>query len=389
MKVVFQLVFGRHAISSGETTISALNSLPGPSFEGLRWIVWSWFGMMLIKFVHLSGITGATALVLSVALPNAPLTVTVFIVAAANALIVARGYYRFLQNLSVAFVGLFSIVTICCTVALQWTSFAFSWRDLIEGLSFQLPEAGLAAVLGAFGITGVGGDEVMQYPYWCIEKGYAAYAGPPEDKEEWLQRVKGWTRVMYLDAMLSMVVYATVTSSFYLLGAAVLHGTGDIPGGMGVVDSLSSMYTETLGPGARLVFFIGAVSVLFSSAFASLAGWTRQFSDFFGRLGLFDFDDTRARWRFIAGFAWIVGLAQAVLFLTLQAPVFMILLGGIGASFVFLLVIVASIHFRYRRWPAALKPRRWEDVWLWIAAVLIGSLVFRVIISGILDLTGF
>ena len=43
----------------------------------------------------------------------------------------------------------------------------------------------------------------------------------------WANRAKGWFRVMYWDALLSMVVYTLATAAFYILGAAILHGRGD------------------------------------------------------------------------------------------------------------------------------------------------------------------
>ena len=39
----------------------------------------------------------------------------------------------------------------------------------------------LLVAMGAFGITGVGGDEIMAYNYWLIEKGYAAFTGPRDE----------------------------------------------------------------------------------------------------------------------------------------------------------------------------------------------------------------
>jgi manganese transport protein len=83
-----------------------------------------------------------------------------------------------------------------------------------------------------FGITGVGGDEIMYYNYWCIEKGYAAIPGPMMAAWNGPSRAKGWFKVMYLDAVLSMVVYTIVTAAFYLLGAAVLHDGGKRAGGL-------------------------------------------------------------------------------------------------------------------------------------------------------------
>ena len=46
-----------------------------------------------------------------------------------------------------------------------------------KGLKFTFPAAALALAFSAFGITGVGASELVAYPYWCIEKGYARGAG--------------------------------------------------------------------------------------------------------------------------------------------------------------------------------------------------------------------
>ena len=94
---------------------------------------------------------------------------------------------------------------------------------------------------------------------------------------------------MELDAVLAMIVYTLVTAAFYLLGAAILHKQGNIPEGYSMVESLSVMYTESIGPGAKPAFMIGAFVVLFSTLFAALAAWTRQWSDIFGQIGLINF----------------------------------------------------------------------------------------------------
>jgi hypothetical protein len=138
----------------------------------------------------------------------------------------------------------------------------------------------LLVALGTFSITGVGGDEVLAYNYWLIEKGYASFTGPEPEKNstEWLARAKGWIRVMQLDAALSMVCYTLVTALFYLLGAAILHSQKIVPEGNQLITVLSKMYTQSLGPWAETAFLIGAVVVLLSTLLAALAAWTRLFT---------------------------------------------------------------------------------------------------------------
>ena len=104
----------------------------------------------------------------------------------------------------------------------------------------------MALAFSAFGITGVGASELVAYPYWCIEKGYARNAGPRTEDEALGRRARGWTRVMQLDAWFSMVVFTVATVAFYLLGAAVLHPRGSIPRGPEMIPTLSRMYLQPL-----------------------------------------------------------------------------------------------------------------------------------------------
>ncbi len=211
----------------------------------------------------------------------------------------------------------------------------------------------------------------MCYNYWCIEKGYAAYTGPKKDSPEWAARAKGWIKVMYMDAFLCMVIYTVATAAFYLLGAAVLHGRGEIPKGFQMVKILSRMYTESLGGWADGVFLVGAFVVLYSTLFAGLAAWTRLFSDCFGQIGLMNFYDRKQRAKVIAILAFVIPLGWTLFFLFMKAPVFMVLLGGIGTSLMLLIVIFAAINFRYVRLDPALKPGNLYDLWLWLSIIVI------------------
>jgi hypothetical protein len=187
--------------------------------------------------------------------------------------------------------------------------------------------------LAAFGITGVGGDEIMYYNYWCIEKGYAAYTGPRDDSAEWTERARGWIRVMTFDALCSMVVYTTVTAAFYLLGASLLHAQeGQVPEGYAMVETLSRLFTATLGDGARVAFMVGAFFVLYSTLFTATASWSRIFADAFGELGWLNFTNPQARTRAVAQLSWAFPALWCVLYLFIKLPVLMILLGGVATS---------------------------------------------------------
>jgi Mn2+/Fe2+ NRAMP family transporter len=242
---------------------------------------------------------------------------------------------------------------------------------VLSGLTFQLPAAAVAIAIGAFGITGVGADEIIHYNYWCLEKGYAAHTGPYEKTAQWTSRAKGWIRVMHMDALLAMVIYTVVTAAFYLLGAAVLHAKARIPEGYQMVESLSAMYTESIGPQAKPLFLLGSFMVLFSTLFAALAAWVRQYSDLFGQMGWIDFFDMKMRRRSIAVLAWVIPLIWATLFVFIRLPVLMVISGGIVGSMLLLLVVFAVLHFRYRRTKPEFIPGKMYDLILWISVLAI------------------
>ena len=223
-----------------------------------------------------------------------------------------------------------------------------------------------------FGITGVGATELLTYPYWCIEKGYARSTGPREPSKEWAARAKGWMRVMRVDAWVSMVIYTVATLAFYLLGASILH---DRTGGAGLPDtvgellaSLVRMYEPVLGPErARWFLVLGAFAVLFSTLFAATAGTGRLLADFLAveRYYPLEPDEYRRRWvRFFCVALPILGL---ILFATLGNPVTMVLIGGVMQAVTLPLIATAAVFLRYRRTDDRLRPGRVWDVLLWLS----------------------
>lgn len=371
VKVTLQLEFGKHAIYSGETVMSAFNRLPGPRLRGTNWSIWTWLFIQIFKLLQVGGIVGGVAITLNIAFPQINDTLWAFFAAILSSLLIFKGYYQFIEKFSIGMIGLFTLLTFASLFFLQYTPFAISWDNLAEGLSFSLPSAAVGVAIAAFGITGVGGDEIMYYNYWCLEKGYARFVGPEDGSDAWLQRAKGWIRVMYLDALLSMVVYTLVTAAFYLLGAAVLHRSGLIPEGYEMVESLSRIYTETLGPWAKSIYLFGALIVLFSTLFAALASWTRIFSDAFGQVGWINFYDPLVRKKSIAILAWVFPLCWALLFIFIKLPVLMILVGGFVTSILLLVVVYAAFQFRYHRLPSHLTPSLTYDIALVLSAVVI------------------
>lgn len=381
VKVAVQLEFGKHTIVTGETAMTAFNKLPGPKIAKAKWSVWLIFVLIVLKVVQLGGMIGSAAIVLNMLFSGISIITWVFLAALTVSLLIYKGYYAVVEKSSLFMTLMFTVLTLAAVCFLAFTPYSISWPEIASGLTFQLHAQDVAVAIGAFGITGVASDEIIAYNYWCIEKGYAAYTGPREDSEQWRRRAKGWIKVMYLDAVVAMIIYTLVTAAFYLLGASVLHGRGVIPEGNQLIETVALIYTESLGPGIRTLYLVGAFFVLFSSVFASLAAWTRIYSDIFGQLGWIDFFNLKQRMKVIGILAWTLPALWALTYLFINLPVMMILSGGVVGSILLFIIVFAALHFRYMR-PQSFKSGLFYNIALWVSIVSI----FAVGVYGVVSL---
>ncbi len=299
-----------------------------------------------------------------------------------TAILLFVGHYGLIQSLSTFLVGVFTLLTVVTLVMLQLNpQWAVSGAEIIDGLSFQKPPeiVGSGAkpiftALAAFGIIGVGSIELITYPYWCLEKGYAKSTGPRDDTPAWDRRAQGWMRVMRFDAWLSMVVYTFATIAFYLLGAAVLWRTGLNPGGGDLIRTLNEMYKPVFGDWAPWIFLFGAFAVLYSTYFVAAAGNSRTVADALGLFGLSEGSErTRMYWTQIISVIWpLLAVALFWIFGWLmggQKPALMVISAGIGQGILLPMVGIGALWFRYRRCVDALRPGVLWDVMLWLSVI--------------------
>ena len=270
-------------------------------------------------------------------------------------------------------VGGFTVITIYTLFMLQRTEWAVSGSEIGQGLGFQLTPAGagltdnsLKTALSAFGIIGVGSAELIMYPYWCLEKGYAKHTGLNDGSESWVARAKGWVKVLYFDAWGSMVIYTFATIAFFLLGAAVLWRIGLNPEKGMLVRTLSQMYEPVFGKSASVIFLIGAFAVLYSTFFVGAAGNARVIADGLGLFGVHKGDEkTTARW--VKGIAVLWPLLALGTYLYFNAPAAMVLASGAAQAIMLPMLGVAALWFRFARSDEALRPNRLWDVLLCVS----------------------
>ncbi len=429
IKVFVQIEFGRFTITSGRTTLDGLNMVPGPRLR-VNWLCWFWLVFTFVALIQLGGIIGGVGQAMAIQQPlseagaetnvreDAEIRVKVAdkiigrfegdermsaslgkiaaqretaqaelskwegkekpvshdsmvwatIVTLVSIVLLVVGRYRLIQNVSTFLVASFTLVTMVNLFFLQaLPEWRVSWADLLSGMTFQVPAGkGMLLALAAFGIIGVGATELIQYPYWCLEKGYAKWTGPRDDSPEWESRAQGWIRILRWDAWCSMIVYTFATIGFYLLGAAILGRTGLNPGGEQMVRTLGQMYVPVFGEAAQAVFLFGAFAVLYSTFFVATASHARVCADALRVFGVASGDDKSYRWC-VRLFCICLPLLFLASYAFFKAPEQLVLAGGFMGALILPMLGAAALYFRYRCCDVRLMPGRLWDIGLWMS----------------------
>jgi len=412
IKVFVQVELGRYAITHGKTTLAAFDGLPGPR-AGVSWLCWLWLVMMLATQAQIAAMEGTVGQTAHMAFPRASRAVAdaagavvaswgpylsshqehfwAAVTTLAAVLLLLSGGYRRLEKITTVMVAAVTLFTVASVLILQWTSFRITLPDLERGLELAVPPAAVGLAFSAFGITGVGASELVAYPYWCIEKGYARYAGARSAESSWVERARGWTRVMQLDAWFSMVVFTVATVAFYFLGAAVLHQEGRDPKGPEMIPTLSLMYLQPLErtplawlrPFTHVGFLVGAWAVLFKTLYVATAANSRLTADFLGRLGLVRAAGPAQRERLVKLFCVIYPTLSLGLYYAFREPQGLITAGGIAQALMLPFIAGATIYLGRRDPDRRVGPSLLSVMLTWVAflavtAVAVYSTYFQV-----------
>ncbi|MDR3621881.1 MAG: Nramp family divalent metal transporter [Paludisphaera borealis] len=398
IKVFVQVELGRYAIVHGKTTLAAFDTLPGPRL-GTSWICWLWLIMMLATQAQIAAMEGTVGQAAHMAFPAASDALAsavgtivpawgdflqtrqeylwAALTTVAAVVLLLSGGYRRLEKITTILVAAVTLFTVGSVIVLQWTRFHIGISDIKAGFTLALPATAVGLAFSAFGITGVGASELVAYPYWCIEKGYARHAGPRSADDNWARRARGWTRVMQLDAWFSMLVFTIATVAFYLLGAAVLNPQGLDPKGPDMIPTLSRMYLEPLEgtPLAglrgltRVGFLLGAWAVLFKTLYVATAANSRLTVDFLNLVGVWRPAGPEARERMVKVFCVVYPILALGLYYAFREPQGLIKAGGIAQALMLPLIAGATIFLRRRDNDPRVGPSLLSDVFTWLAFV--------------------
>ncbi|AOS43808.1 Natural resistance-associated macrophage protein [Lacunisphaera limnophila] len=381
LKVFVQIELGRHAVLRGQTTLASLNTLPGPRAV-VSWVLWLWLAMYLSLVFQVAGMVGGVARVFALGGMTLPINLLAVLIGGSCAVLLVVGRYKLVENLSTAFVALFTLATLIAVGLLQKTTYAVTGAQLASGFTLGLPDK-LVTAFAAFGIIGVGASELIYYPYWCLEKGYAKNIGPDDGTAAWRENAKGWLKIMRLDAWVSFGLYTSTTLAFYLLGAAILYAKNVKVENSQMIETLSLMYREVFGEWSFWMFLVGAFAVLYSTIFGATASNARLAVDALDLFKIKRYRDSAERLRWLKYMCVALPVAFTTVFMLVGAPVSLVFIGAVGQGLMLPFLAGAAIYYHFTNPHRDLRAGRFSVVSLIIASTLMAALGLYQVISAL------
>jgi Mn2+/Fe2+ NRAMP family transporter len=371
-KSLVQAEMARYTINSGDTYLRAINRLPGRIWH-ISWPIW----LGLIAFVPgtmgLGGIIGGGGQSLSFLASLAGITIDgvtcTGLIAIATSIILSTGSYRWLERVMLPLVLTFTVTTLVCSVAMQFTEYQTTLPDIVTGLTpdFGLFVAVAALALAAYGYTGTTSGDITAYTYWCIEKGYPSFVGSDRSGPNWEAHARGWMKVLHTDVWLALIIVTCATIPYYVLGAGVLNKMGIVPeGNDATIGALSNIFTQTLGPWAVWLFSIGAFFILFSTVLSGVGASGRAIPDYLIEMKFMDRSNLRLRMRIIRWYLAILPLIAFLIYLASPSFVVLIMIGGLTSALFLPIQSGATLWLQARNMDPRIRPGPAIHYGLWL-----------------------
>jgi Mn2+/Fe2+ NRAMP family transporter len=371
-KALVQAEIARYTITSGDTYLRAINRLPGKLWR-ISWPIWLGLLAYVPGTMGLGGIIGGAGQSLSFLASIIGFTldgvVATGLIALATSIILSTGSYKWLERISLPLVLVFTVATLVCSIAMQFTEFRTTPSDIIAGLTpdFGLFVAFAALALAAYGYTGTTSGDITAYTYWCIEKGYPSYLGADKTDPGWVERARGWMKVLHTDIWLALIIVTCATIPYYILGAGVLNAMGIVPeGNSETIGALSNIFTQTLGMWAVWFFAIGAFFILFSTVLSGVGAGGRSIPDYLIEMGVFDRSNLRLRMLIIRWYLGILPIIAFLIYLFIPNFVVLIMIGGLTSALFLPIQSGATLWLQKRHMDQRIRPNKLTHSALWL-----------------------
>lgn len=286
----------RYTVCTGEGMIDMFSRVPGPK----NWAVWIILGAQFITAaISIGSIASAAGIFLNSLIPIPPF-IGGWIITLFCLLVVWSGIFNLLKIIMSIFVFIIVIGVLYVAITVS-PGFSEIFKSLTPNIpdvpDWALSYSGVGQnpwkeILPLLGWGAGGFASQVWYSYWVLGAGYGAANGSKFGKPADLKKlqnisgkeahkIKGWCRVVYVDATIAMIIGIIVTVCFLIAGAGILHPQQMAPEGEQVATSLATIFSSKWGKIGGLIFMISATAALIGTQIGQLAGWPRLLADTF------------------------------------------------------------------------------------------------------------
>lgn len=288
---------GRYTVCTGEGMIDMFARIPGPA----HWVVWIVLAVQFIAAImSIGSLTVSAGAFIHSMIPIGPHWVAGWAVALFALMVVWSGIFDVLKIVMSIFVLIIILGVIYVAIHVLP-----GFQVLLENLRLPVPSVP-AWALDLQGVSSNPWNEVLPligwgaggfasqvfYSYWVLGANYGAGAGrgygrpadlPMLKNMETVEarKIKGWCKVLYMDATLAFVIGITATCAFLIAGAGILGPSHMAPQGKEVAFTLSNIFAQNWGSIGALLFKLAGAAALTSTLIGILAGWPRMLADAF------------------------------------------------------------------------------------------------------------
>ncbi len=287
----------RYTVCTGECMVDMLGRTPGPR----HWVVWLvLIGQVCTGAISTAAVASVAAIFAAHFIPLPPFILG-WMITLGVIVLVWSGRFDPLKKVMALLVGLI-IIGVFDVARATWPG----WGEALLGFfGFRVPDLPVWAVtkhgvgpspwgeiLPLLGWAAGGFASQVWYTYWVLGAGYGMASGrdygqpldPGELRRidaETAKRLRGWCRVVYVDATVALIVGVTVTGAFMVAGAGVLGPEEIAPDGSNVALELSRLFSIRWGPLGAHLFILAGLAAMISTMLGQFAGWPRLLADCF------------------------------------------------------------------------------------------------------------
>lgn len=354
LKGFIQQEIGRYTLAARQNVFRGFGEIPGPRIMGKSWFLWVVVLLLaLVILVIIAGIGGTVGGVLAALWPvmgasawGTLSTLAIIPILLAGTFIPRLDAYRVVEPIMVVMVvGLTLIMVYIAFIGLPLSGvYSYSVADLAGGMTFQLPSGSTLAAVAVLGTIGAG-IELIFYSAWLESKGmlrHSHHDGDTPDQRK--DRLAAWIRVMKLDTWIGVTATLVVSVAYFITGAVVLNTLGTVPEGVDLVSQASAIFTEILGPGAAILFLVGAFAGLYSTALGVADGTGRMANQLVAEIAPAAQRTERGSVRVYRWAVVVTVLSWIVFYQLVSAPTALIAIGGAALSLLFPLYGAAMLY---------------------------------------------